>query len=246
MEAISQYHVRSECVKEIQTFLMVNNKASDETSLDLLIKEALNYRREISKELEDLLEEGKNVRDTRGQHKLIMLQKLFNACNISVKFIDCLDNSKPPSIIGDHTVLILDLIPKIQEIINLTEDEKDILFRLRKIVTAILSKQPIEDDLNLFIEAGSTIIRNFVSLFKLTAWNYCHLLTTHMTDDAEILRKMNASLAMVNISYIESMGSRLKRILKYHTNHNTSSKYEHCLIQAIRYFQWNKDCVRTI
>lgn len=156
----------------------------------------------------------------------------------------CLGTSRSPSVIGDHAWMILSILDKIRAVIDITDDEYENLKQLHRILSCVMKKEPKLEDVDLYVTHGVEVVRRFLENFKLDPWNYCHVLVTHMREDMIVLQRDGMSVGMFSISNIENLGSKLKRILKYNTNHNwgdRNDKREHCFMQAIRYLLFTKN-----
>lgn len=133
--------------------------------------------------------------------------------------------------------MILALLEKIRTIVTISEEELSNLRKLERILRCIMSVDPADDDVHLFMNESSEVVRSFLRSFSLDPWNYCHLLVTHMSDDMLLLREKGLSVGIMSMSRIENLGGQLKRHLKFRSNHQwcdrTNSK-EHCFYQAIR------------
>lgn len=137
--------------------------------------------------------------------------------------------------------MILSILDKIRAVITISDEEYRNLKKLEIILKCIMELNPKKENAKLYIHEGERIVKNFIESFQLTAWNYCHLLTTHMKEDMISLQKQNLSIGMFSISRIEMLVSKLKRIMKYYTNHNWGDRdprKEHCLFQTLRYYSF--------
>lgn len=245
---IDQYE-QSECIQDFQMFLKDGGKQYSGLTLSELIQEVLGVYEMIMGKLDEVVENKYHMPIIDQKQRLQSLQKLFYRNNISIRIIDCLDEKRSPSVIGDHAIMILECIEEVRKVISLSDEEVVILKKMRRLLSALLSLNPSEEDQKLFMEETSTILRQFIESFGLKPWNYCHLLATHMKDDMIGLKKRGFTLAMVGMSRIESLGAKLKRIMKHQTNHNMQDKdekREHCIIQAIRYYYWEKESLYKI
>lgn len=174
---------------------------------------------------------------------------MFYDNNISINFLECLGTTRSPSVIGDHASMILALVDKIRLIIEISDEEYVLLQKLDVLLRCVMQINPSESDLDLYIKDGPSIVQEFVKSFKLDPWNYCHIFCTHMRDDAISLKEIGMSVGMFSVSRIESLGSKLKRIMKYNTNHNwrdRDDRREHCLMQTIRYFLFTRSVDETL
>lgn len=235
-----------EAVLDFQNFLRNTGRTFSNMDIEELTNEIITINDHNVKKLSDVIhlyESAKVYSD--GDHRVLRLQYLLDKRGISISIVDCLVADRAPSVIGDHTLILLDIVEEIGEIIQISDKELELFKKLRRVVRVLLRTDPEEEDVLLFLNEGDKVFRDFVSSFELNPWNYCHLITSHMREDMKRLRDQKMTISMFSASRIENLGCQLKRILKLNTNHRMNQQHkltEHCIIQAIRYFYWVRDC----
>lgn len=97
---------------------------------------------------------------------------------------------------------------------------------------------PSKEEVDWFVVNCEQEIKKFVETFSIEPWNYCHTVAAHMVPDMKYLFDQKLSLGVFSMSRIESIGSKLKRLLKHSTNHRwgDDEKSDHCILQAINSF----------
>lgn len=173
---------------DLDNYLIKHHQALTRNVLSL--KELEEKCKTIHNDALCTLEEEMNHQPT-----LMRLQQLFIDHNISINFMDCVKSHKSPSVIGDHAIMILDAVDEISKIIELSQEEKNTLNDLSRLIRCILKIKPEKDDL----QKGKEVVKSFVQSFNLSPWNYCHLVCSHMIDDMKKLYDNNMYLRLCNI-----------------------------------------------
>ncbi len=78
--------------------------------------------------------------------------------------------------------------------------------------SVLLKTQPEEGDVQLFLTEVGQVMRNIISSFQLSPWNYCHSICAHMKNDLIALREIGFSLLAVSVSRIECIGATMRGI----------------------------------